>query len=747
MKKLFSKLFADKLSRIIRISELLLLFFCIIFFIYEKKTPSVQHFEADDFTVAEVDGDNCLVLRDLSFKRGVYNFSLSAVSSEEGSTMEVTSLKLQGVRLKTGPATLPTTTLSSYVKADMRGAADDISVVIKPNPSAVFEINSLDVFKTTDASKRSLVLSLILIVFVEFFFRLSARDIKVKVRAFILFVMFLLSCYPLYTDYIMGSHDILFHLARIEGLTEGLKSGVFPVKIHPFWGNDYGYAVGTFYGDILLYFPAFLRLMGFSSQSAFKMYAALIQLGTVVISYFSFKRMFKDPDTGLFSSAVYTFASYRLINTYTRAAIGEYTAMMFFPLILCGFYMIFEEGKETYKESLKASAITALGLTGLIGCHVLSCEMIAFFIILALLICIKKVFVKRTFLDLLTALLMTVLLNLGFLVPFIASYFQPLNVRSSSWQGGSSTGIQEYGLSPLQLFSVFGNSSGGSFTSISGINKEVSFNIGFLLLLTLIVFIGFVFLSRDKVRNEANYKASLLMAALGMLSLFMSTQYFPFNSIGSPDKGIGKIISTIQFPWRFVGFTTVFLTFVAAFVFGYIKRNFSREIFIAFVSLCSAILFVSASWYFSNFVMNEEPYRVYDSYEVCNYAFYTGEYLYEGTDYKLMTPNRVIGDGVVVSNYSKNGTSISALLSSESGGSVEFPLNYYKYYVCKADNGQKLSISTGYNNCLKVDVDAGFNQTVNISYKEPLLWRLSELISLLSFAAVTVLLCKINKEI
>ena len=49
--------------------------------------------------------------------------------------------------------------------------------------------------------------------------------------------------------------------------------------------EGYGYPISVYYGDILLYIPALLRLMGFSVTQCFKFYILMINIGTVVCSY------------------------------------------------------------------------------------------------------------------------------------------------------------------------------------------------------------------------------------------------------------------------------------------------------------------------------------------------------------------------------------------------------------------------------------------------------------------------------
>ncbi len=112
--------------------------------------------------------------------------------------------------------------------------------------------------------------------------------------------------------YLFGGHDLDFHLKRIEGIKEGLLEGIFPVKIQPLWLHENGYAVGVFYGDLLLYIPAILRIVGFSIQWAYQIYVFMINVGTVIISYFCFSRIARNSYIGLGACILYVMSMYRL---------------------------------------------------------------------------------------------------------------------------------------------------------------------------------------------------------------------------------------------------------------------------------------------------------------------------------------------------------------------------------------------------------------------------------------------------
>ena len=110
-----------------------------------------------------------------------------------------------------------------------------------------------------------------------------------KRRLELLGLLILLSGIPLMADYFYAdAHDLAFHLMRIEGLKEELLNGSFPVRMQTYWLNGYGYPVSIFYGDLLLYIPAVLRIFGVSVLASYNIYVLLINAGTVFISYFCF---------------------------------------------------------------------------------------------------------------------------------------------------------------------------------------------------------------------------------------------------------------------------------------------------------------------------------------------------------------------------------------------------------------------------------------------------------------------------
>ncbi|MCR4610530.1 MAG: hypothetical protein K5644_01395, partial [Lachnospiraceae bacterium] len=111
------------------------------------------------------------------------------------------------------------------------------------------------------------------------------------IRLIILLCITCLACVPLFVQGIEGhlGQDLGFHLNRIEGIVTELKAGHFPVKMESNWMNGYGYPAPIYYGDVLLYIPAILRLMGIGVVTSYKIFVFLITFATALLTYLCFK--------------------------------------------------------------------------------------------------------------------------------------------------------------------------------------------------------------------------------------------------------------------------------------------------------------------------------------------------------------------------------------------------------------------------------------------------------------------------
>lgn len=209
-------------------------------------------------------------------------------------------------------------------------------------------VHSIKIEETNDWKNVNLILVLLVIFLLDFIYLYYKRVPEQKKRSFRIWIsafgiLILFSSMPLFSVYQKAGHDLLFHLYRIEGIKNAILDGQFPVRVPYSWLNGYGYAASIFYGDSFLYFPAVLRIIGFTVQGAYKAYVLVINIATILVSYYCFDKIIKDRKIAFAGCTVYSLAPYRLLCTYLRCSVGEYTAMLFLPLVLYGLYRIYEE--------------------------------------------------------------------------------------------------------------------------------------------------------------------------------------------------------------------------------------------------------------------------------------------------------------------------------------------------------------------------------------------------------------------
>lgn len=281
------------------------------------------------------------------------------------------------------------------------------------------------------------------------------------------------SSIPLMVNYLLAGDDLPFHLTRIEGLKAGLESGMFPVRIQPNWLGGHGYAVSVFYCDLFLYPSAILRMFGVSLQAAYQFYILLTNTATVFIAYYCFTRM-SSKKIGLICTAVYSLNIYRLVCIYNRSAVGEYTAMIFLPLVIYGMWKIYTLPEDS-QEHAKSWPALALGCSGIFLSHMITTEMTALFILLTCIILWRKTLHKKVFLVLVKAAAATVCLSLWFLVPFLDYMAGGLYFASENFVPYRIEGRAVF---PAQLFMTDFDVTNGATRSIFGVATEIPQTVG-----------------------------------------------------------------------------------------------------------------------------------------------------------------------------------------------------------------------------------------------------------------------------
>lgn len=537
-------------------------------------------------------------------------------------------------------------------------------------------------------------------------------------------LIFLVSSLGVFAPGQILGHDLYFHLARIKGMAEAVMTGEFPVKMQPEWFNGYGHPVSVFYGDILLYIPAILYMLSVPLEICYRFFVLLINLGTTLISYFCFKHISRDKYAGVACTAVYMLSTVRIINVYLRAAVGEYSAAMFLPLIAVAIWKILMEdtGSKNYQKNC---VILSLGMTGIIQTHMISLEMTGIFLIIVCLCNIKRIFRKETFATLFKSVIMTLLINMGFFIPFLDYSRENLQIFSER----DFYGIQGFGLSLYELFSVNTVGVGKANIPVMGLKDRIPVSLGFTGLLVL----ALALCRMLKSEPGGDRRRCGLAQTLGFtgIALGLATCYFPWNYLADM-KLFRNVVFSIEFPWRFLTIAMVFVSMAAGLALSDSKRGKVVLLIICVVSACQGLQCMDMTG------RNTEIARVFDGDEVMN-AGTTLEYVYEGTDLEaLMIDNRVHGENVDIMEFDRNGNNLKVVYQSGEDAFLEFPVFAYPYYQCEdIDTGKKFDIEKGeVNNRIRIRVADNYNGGVRVSYVQPWHWRTAEIISIISFIAV-----------
>lgn len=575
-----------------------------------------------------------------------------------------------------------------------------------------------------------LILFLIIDVCYLYFFTDNQFENKSTTAGLIVIMIF--ASLPMFTDFLLKGHDMDFHVARIWALAENIKAGQWAFPIQTEMANGYGYASPLFYGQIFFYIPAIIYLIGAPIQACYQIYVIGINIATVLISYSCFKGITNDRKTGLLGSFLYTLAAYRIANVYLRSAAGEYTAMMFYPLIIYGFIRIYQ--KEASKVNWKDCILVVIGLTGLIQSHILSCELAAIFILLFCILFIKKTFELKRLIALVGTVLATLGLNLAFIVPFLCSMGMHIRVREQETEA-----IQHYGTYLLQVLGVFMTSSGDT---VPGMANEMPMALGFALVLGIGLFLWCCMQKYQwKQEKDVRFKVGTVCVAFTVICIVLSTRFFPWDSIEEISPLLAKLLSVVQFPWRYLSIASVFATTATVIAVRFLAEHKSVSVTRVVTAGFIGLTLVCCGSFYMNFADTAAEYKVYGGADV-EQDTVGGEYMITGTIEGYMRWRSVITDlsCVGIAGYESDHGTVTMICSnvSDTEQLVQIPIQNYDNYHAYTDDGTELTIQNGTNNRLGVMVPTGYNGTVRVAYEVPLLWKISYVISALVLIGIVV---------
>ena len=598
------------------------------------------------------------------------------------------------------------------------GDIDKLQVVVEGEEGAIYSIDSVSIHSNTHNARIMIFVWLMLCLVADIILWELLREESLKLCMFMLLLAFFASL-PGFMDGIFSGHDDTFQMLRIEGIALGLKDGQFPVRMNMIFEDGYGYPNDIFYGDMLLYIPAILRLIGFTLTSSYKIYIFVVNFMTALAAYLCGHSIFKKKNIAYIVAAAYTLSAYRLCNIWIRMAVGEYSAMIFIPIIVMAIWYIYTQDVES-KDYLYNAIYLAAGLALIIYTHVLSTEIMVIVIAFVAIFEFKKTFRSQTFKALGLAIINFLLLGLAFIVPFLDYYLNnDIKVKEAKWHY-----IQIDGAFISDYFSFFRSIRGGSEVNIA---DRMLMTPGLVLMAALVA--GCILM----VEKKAGHSIKVFTLA-SIILLFVASNLFPWNTVADIPF-VGNIVTMVQFPYRYLAVATMMLAILLGAIMEYAEEKYSCKELGTHVVLGAT--FLMSTFFLSSYaseisqVNYVDTAELYYNFDVIN----GGEYLLKDTDSTDLRHDCITENATSVI-IGEKGTDMTLAVTTRGDATIEIPRFNYPNYVAMDESGRCLNIVTGTNNRIKILVPQAYSGNIQVRYLVPWYFRVAEVISLVAFVAL-----------
>lgn len=533
---------------------------------------------------------------------------------------------------------------------------------------------------------------------------------------------------PLLSRYCLLGHDSEYHLLRIEALKDQIMMWRPFLRVNPLYFGGMGYASSMFYPDILLYIPAFMRVLGFGVDTSYHSYMAICIILGYLVTYICGKKITDNRYISMFFAVILTLSSYHLDDIMVRAAAGEYTAFVFIPIVVYGlFNLFFEEFNKPY--------VLGLGMGLVLLSHTLSFVMCLMMIVILMMFNFD-VFLKapKLILKLAATALVTLAATAFYWIPVLEQFSEAVFYVSEPW------------IEPVE--------------SAVKLVDTFTFSLPTLGVGLMILLLPRVLIFRNHDDKVMKFADQCIVA--GFMFAIMATDIVPW-------KIVGKYFSMIQFPWRFYVVSSVLLAFGAATV----VYRLAGSIYIGVtdcpdeyddeeqvvsndklvnkyglvIGLVLTVMTVAAVYGYS--IQDREYYdhsNDYFNYKPFTTTVIAGEWLPKAVDDKDtlidLCEKATDNNGSDVAFVRNRGKLVVSTNGSE--GYIDIPLIYYKGYTAKGESGADYAIDgSGTNGTARVYTNDNAD-TITVNYTGTVLQRISELISLIT---VIVIVCFFIKKI
>ena len=558
------------------------------------------------------------------------------------------------------------------------------------------------------------------------------KIIRCKYMPYILMILLTaVICIPIFTMNLFLRNEATLHMARIISIDEVLKDGVFPPIIDYKFMNGFGYALNLFYGPLTTYIPIVIYNIFGTAGLSFKVFSTLTVIVSFIAMYKCTYSITKRRSISTISALLYISMPYKLSNIYSRNAIGEFTALIFVPIVFEGLYNILNGDK-------KKSYLLSIGIIGLVLSHTISTIYMALFCLIYLLLNIDKLKNIKVWKIFGINIVISFLVCAFYAIPLLEHMLSAdYTIFSPQKMGSTPEAVQNTGLS---LGDLFTNEAG---------DQEIRFSLGFVTIILSIL----TFFCYKKIKKD--YKDTYIsFIILSIITLVMSTKLFPWLIMPN-------FLTVIQFAWRNLGFFAFFASFVLgvnAIVFAkdILKKEVFKDTFI-FAVIISIFVFsflgVLRDWKFDD--LSGESLldkRIKENEKVPVFQV-NREYMplkaNNDLDYVQNRENKtyVISGKAEIMEENKEKLSDDIFIENvESKAVLELPYLYYLGYDAEIkyddSNFEKLELTESDKGFLEVEIKQCQKAQIKVRYNGTILEKISYIISAFGLIILIIYIIK-----
>lgn len=523
-----------------------------------------------------------------------------------------------------------------------------------------------------------------------------------KLILIIAFLTIIVASIPLLQKNLVIGDDYEYHLARIQSITDSLKAGIFPVKVHSELGDSYGYGSGIFYPNLFLYIPAIFELIGFDLILSYKIFIILMLCFMFIITFFSIKHITDENNSALIGTVLIILSKALILNLYHRFALGEFLGYIFIAPVIAGIY-------DFVYRDFKNPIYIFIGFFGLINTHLISTVICFVFCSIYCIIHIRSIL--KNWKKILKIMLVAVLVLIS-----TCSFWLPM--------------IEQYGIQEYKFSEPWTSIQNDEFRLIDAIGKG-RYSLGFSIVLFIPILIIKIFDKELEIKSKEFFILAMFIILLQITNIFWNVT-----------KDYSNII---QFKWRLLGIDTVLFSISIALSFKNLNTNFKYKF-----EYCIIVVFLIASYFSIDFIYYDSKIddlldiSNFESSGVYDFEFAIGggrEYLPIETDYRtLISPNVAISSENEKIEVSKNNLNIE-FYSEKSTKYYDIPFIYYKGYVANLtkEDGNIVGLEIEKNNStgmVRVYMPENEQGRVHIWYNGTKIQKLSLLISVFSLIII-----------